>query len=81
MWRSILFAAVGAEELGASIAPTLRVFAEEMRNKRLMAAEAKAHALPVKMTIPMALFIFPLIFLVLLTPVVIRWVVNMPDFK
>ena len=79
--RSLQLLLKQSEELGASIAPTLRVFAEEMRNKRLMAAEAKAHALPVKMTIPMALFIFPLIFLVLLTPVVIRWVENMPDFK
>jgi tight adherence protein C len=79
--RSLQLLLKQSEELGASIAPTLRVFAEEMRNKRLMAAEAKAHALPVKMTIPMALFIFPIIFLVLMTPVVIRYIENMPDFK
>ena len=78
--RSLQLLLKQSEELGASIAPTLRVFAEEMRNKRLMTAEAKAHALPVKMTIPMGLFIFPLIFLVLMTPVVIRYIENMPDF-
>jgi len=61
-----------SEELGVSIAETLRVYADEMREKRLSRAEAKANALPVKMTIPLGCFIFPVILLVILTPVVIR---------
>jgi tight adherence protein C len=61
-----------SEELGVSIADTLRVYADEMRDKRLSRAEARANALPVKMTIPLGLFIFPVILLVILTPVVIR---------
>jgi tight adherence protein C len=61
-----------SEELGASVAETLRVFSDEMRDKRLIRAETKANVLPVKMTIPLGLFIFPVILLVILVPVVIR---------
>lgn len=61
-----------AEELGTSISSTLRIYSDEMRDKRLLRAEAKASALPVKMTIPLGLFIFPVILIVILTPVVIR---------
>jgi tight adherence protein C len=61
-----------SEELGASIAGTLRVFSDEMRDKRLIRAETKANALPVKMTLPLGMFIFPVILLVILVPVVIR---------
>jgi tight adherence protein C len=61
-----------SEELGASIAATLRVYSDEMRDKRLMRAEAKAHALPVKMTLPLGVFIFPVILLVIMVPLIIR---------
>lgn len=61
-----------SEELGVSIAETLRVYADEMREKRLSRAETRANALPVKMTIPLGCCIFPVILLVILTPVVIR---------
>ena len=61
-----------SEELGASIATTLRVYSEEMRDKRLMRAETKAHALPVKLTLPLGMFIFPVILLVIMVPLVIR---------
>ena len=61
-----------SEELGTSIANTLRVFSDEMRDKRLMRAETKAHELPVKMTLPLGLFIFPTVLMVILVPVLIR---------
>ena len=61
-----------SEELGSSIADSLRIYSDEMRDKRLSRAEAKANALPVKMTIPLGLFIFPVILLVILTPAVLR---------
>jgi tight adherence protein C len=61
-----------SEELGASIAATLRVYSDEMRDKRLMRAEAKAHALPVKLTLPLGVFIFPVILLVIMVPLIIR---------
>jgi tight adherence protein C len=70
--RSLAVLLKQSEELGVSIADTLRVYADEMRDKRLSRAEARANALPVKMTIPLGLFIFPVILLVILTPIVIR---------
>jgi tight adherence protein C len=59
-------------ELGTDISDALRVYGDEMRDKRLQRAEAKAHALPVKMTVPLGIFIFPVIMIVVLTPVVIK---------
>lgn len=61
-----------SEELGASIAGAIRVYSDEMRDKRLMRAEAKAHALPVKMTLPLGLFIFPVVLMVVMIPVMIQ---------
>lgn len=61
-----------SEELGTSIAGSMRVFSDEMRDKRLMRAETKAHALPVKLTVPLGLFFFPVIMMVIMLPLVIR---------
>jgi tight adherence protein C len=61
-----------SSELGTSISESLRVYGEEMRDKRMSRAEEKANALPVKLTIPLALFIFPVILIVILVPVVVR---------
>jgi tight adherence protein C len=55
-------------ELGSSLVDSLKVYSEEMRNKRMMRAEEKANQLPVKMTVPMMLFIFPILFIILLFP-------------
>jgi tight adherence protein C len=70
--RSLALLMRQSEELGTSLANTLRVFSDEMRDKRLMRAEARANALPVKLVIPLGLFIFPVILLVIMTPLVIR---------
>jgi len=61
-----------SEELGSSIAAALRTFSDEMRHKRLTRAEARALALPAKMTLPLGFFIFPVILLVIMVPLVIR---------
>ena len=57
-----------AEEMGTSLGDTLKVFADEMRNKRMMRAETKAMALPAKLTVPLILFIFPCLLGVLILP-------------
>ncbi len=57
-----------SEEMGTSLGDTLRVFADEMRNKRMMRAEEKALALPAKLTVPLILFIFPCLLGVLIMP-------------
>lgn len=59
-------------ELGTSLAGTLRVYSDEMRDKRLMRAEAKANALPVKMVVPLGLFMFPVILVVIMLPLILR---------
>jgi tight adherence protein C len=53
-----------SEELGASITQTLRVFSEEMRNARIVRAEEKGNMLPVKMLLPLGVFMFPVMLVV-----------------
>jgi len=59
-------------ELGSSITEALRVYSDDMRHKRLSRAEEKAYALPAKLTVPMMICIFPVLFVVILLPVFIR---------
>jgi tight adherence protein C len=65
-----------SDELGSSIGDTLRVYSDDMRHKRLSRAEEKAHALPAKLTIPMMVCVFPVLFIVILCPVIVRLVTN-----
>ncbi len=55
-------------ELGSSLVDSLKIYSDDMRNKRMMRAEEKATALPSKMVIPMIIFIFPILFIILLFP-------------
>lgn len=59
-------------DLGSSITDALRVYSEDMRHKRLSRAEEKAYALPAKLSLPMMVCIFPVLFVVILLPVVVR---------
>jgi len=61
-----------ADRLGISMGNVLRLQSEQMRQKRRQRAEEKAMKAPVKMLLPMVLFIFPAIFIVLLGPAVIN---------
>lgn len=61
-----------SEELGTSLVQSLRVYSEEMRLKRLARAEEKANSLPVKLVVPLAFFIFPVVLGVTLLPVAIK---------
>jgi tight adherence protein C len=61
-----------SEELGSSLAQSLRVYADEMRAKRLARAEEKAHSLPVKLVVPLGIFVFPVVLGVTLLPVALR---------
>ena len=62
---------IQSEALGADLAETLRIQAEEMRVMRMLRAEEKAHKLPVKLAIPLVLFILPAMFAVVLGPAII----------
>lgn len=59
-------------ELGTDIGEALRVYSDEMRHKRLLRAEETANKLPVKMVLPLGGFIFPVILMLVLLPVILR---------
>jgi len=63
-----------SDELGSSISDALRVYSEDMRHKRLSRAEEKAYSLPAKLSVPMMVCIFPVLFVVILLPVIVRMV-------
>jgi len=57
-----------SDEFGVSIADTLRIYAGEMRNKRVMRAEEKANMMPVKLALGSILFTVPPTMLVMAGP-------------
>ncbi len=59
---------VQTEKYGTPLASALRVLAAEYRNERMMRAEEKAARLPAIMTVPLILFILPVLFVVILGP-------------
>jgi tight adherence protein C len=61
-----------SEELGSSVTEALRVYSDDMRHKRLSRAEEKAYSLPAKLAVPMMVCIFPVLFVVILLPVIVR---------
>lgn len=70
--RSFSTLLVQSDKLGTSLGNTLRVYAEEMREKRRMRAEEKAHRLPVLISIPLVVFMLPVMIGVLMLPAGIR---------
>lgn len=69
---SFVAAVVQSEQLGVSMSKILRIQADQMRMRRRQIAEEKAHQAPVVMLLPMVGFIFPSIFIVLMTPAILR---------
>ena len=70
--RSFVRAVVQADKYGIGISKVLRTQAKQARVKRRQRAEEKAMKLPVKVLFPLLLFIFPVLFVVLLGPAVIK---------
>lgn len=63
---------IQSERFGTSVANALRVYAEELRDKRQQRAEEMAAKAGVKMIIPMTLFLLPAVFIVILGPSIFR---------
>ena len=63
---------IQSSKLGSSIAQTLRVYAAEMRERRRMRAEEKAHRLPVLLSVPLVGCMLPVMIGVLMLPAAIR---------
>ncbi|WP_128891687.1 type II secretion system F family protein [Erythrobacter sp. HKB08] len=72
--RSFSTLLIQSDKLGTSIASTLRTYAAEMREKRRMRAEEKAHRLPVLISIPLVVFMLPTMIGVMMLPASIRMV-------
>ena len=66
--KSFCLAMVQADSLGIPIGRVLRIQSSEMRTKRRQRAEEKAQQVPVRMMIPLVMFILPCLFLVILGP-------------
>ena len=63
---------IQSDRLGTSIGTTLRIYASEMRERRRMRAEEKAHRLPVLLSIPLVVCMLPTMIGVLMLPAIIR---------
>ncbi|WP_284976388.1 type II secretion system F family protein [Arthrobacter sp. efr-133-TYG-104] len=70
--RSFVLAVIQADKYGIGIANVLRAQAKQARVKRRQIAEEKAMKLPVKVLFPLLFSIFPVLFIVLLGPAVIK---------
>lgn len=70
--RSFTTLLIQSDKLGTSIASTLRIYAAEMRERRRMRAEEKAHRIPVLISIPLVTCMLPVMIGVLMLPAVIR---------
>ncbi len=59
---------IQSQQFGTSIAEALRVYAGEMRDKRVMRAEEKANTLPTKMTLATMMLTVPPLLIILIGP-------------
>jgi tight adherence protein C len=69
--KSLVMALTQAERYGTPIGQSLRVVAQENREKRMARAEEKAASLPAKLTVPMVTFFLPVVFIVLIGPIIV----------
>ena len=70
--RAVMTALIQADKQGTSVGQALRVMAEEGREQRMMEAEKKAAALPPKLTVPLILFFLPVLFIIIISPAMIK---------
>lgn len=67
-------AVVQAEKMGSSMRETLLIQARQRTDERFQRAEKMAMEAPVKLVIPLVAFIFPLTFIILLFPIVVKFI-------
>lgn len=77
-FKSLANTLMQAEKYGTPLAQALRVLGHEYRSERLTRAEEKAARLPALMTVPMILFILPVLFIVIIGPAILK---TMDAFK
>lgn len=69
--RNLVSMLIQSEQLGTSVAKTLRVHSDTLRTQRIQAVEEAAAKTSVKLVFPLVFFIFPALFLVTLGPAAI----------
>jgi tight adherence protein C len=70
--NSFIHAVIQAEHMGVSLGRVMRIQADQLRMRRKQRAEQEAQKAPVKMVVPLVLFIFPAMFIVILGPAAIQ---------
>jgi tight adherence protein C len=63
---------IQADRFGTSIARAIRVYADSLRTKRRQRAEQTAQKAAIKLLGPLALFLFPTLFIILIGPAVLQ---------
>ena len=66
--KNVVTTMIQTEKYGTPLASALRMLSAEFRNERMMRAEEKAAKLPAIMSVPLILFILPVLFIVILGP-------------
>ena len=70
--NSLVTLLIQTDKFGTSVAKALRVYSDTFRTKRYQKAEELAAKLPVKLVVPLIVFIFPSLFVTILGPAAIR---------
>ena len=71
--KAVCMALIQAERYGTPVGTALRVMAKENRDIRMGEAEKKAASLPPKLTVPMIVFFLPVLFVIIIAPMVIGY--------
>lgn len=74
--RALCAMLIQADRFGTSIARAIRVFSDSLRTKRRQRAEQAAQKAAVKLLMPLALFLFPTLFIAILGPAFIQLMDN-----
>jgi tight adherence protein C len=72
-------AIIQADEVGANLAPILKILSGTLREQRSTRAEELAGKAPVKMLAPLILCIFPCVFIIIFAPIFIKTVIGGPS--
>jgi tight adherence protein C len=78
--RTLVQSLIQADTFGTSIAKNLRVYSDTLRTQRRQKAEEQAAKTTIKLIFPLALFIFPTLFIVVLGPAAIVFMDGMKSF-
>jgi len=74
--NSFLIALIQAIKMGTRLGPILRAQAEQIRIKRSLRAEKMAGEAPVKMLAPLIICIFPTVFIIIFTPIIMQYLIK-----